>query len=166
MYDKTGAPLTAIQPISALFAGLGAPCSNTDDGDPIVLYDSLADRWIITQFMVSGAAPLSQCLAVSQTGNAAGAYFTYRFVMPNTKFNDYPHFGIWPDGYYLANNQFNLAGTAFLGVGVFALDRAKILAGDPTASYIFFDLETANPERAQHASFGRRRPRAAASRRA
>ncbi|HEV2885006.1 MAG TPA: hypothetical protein VGW36_09120, partial [Pyrinomonadaceae bacterium] len=142
VFDKTGVPQTAPQPISALFAGLGAPCSNTDDGDPIVLYDSLADRWIITQFMVSGAAPLSQCFAISQTGNAAGAYYTYRFVMPNAKFNDYPKFGVWPDGYYWSNNQFNLAGTAFLGVGVFALDRAKLLAGDPTASYIFFDLET------------------------
>lgn len=145
VYDKSGVPQTAPQPISALFAALGPPCSNNDDGDPIVLYDSLADRWIITQFMVSGATPLSQCVAISQTGNAAGAYFTYRFVMPNAKFNDYPKFGVWPDGYYWSNNQFNLAGTAFLGVGVFAMDRGKLLAGDPTASYIFFDLETTVP---------------------
>lgn len=145
VFDKSGAPLTPPQPISILFAALGPPCSNTDDGDPIVLYDSFADRWIITQFMVSGAAPLSQCFAVSQTGDPTGAYFTYRFVMPNIKFNDYPKFGVWPDGYYLSNNQFNLAGTAFLGVGVFALNRAKLLAGDPTANFIYFDLETAVP---------------------
>lgn len=143
VFDKSGTPLTPPQPISVLFAALGPPCSNTDDGDPIVLYDSFADRWIITQFMVSGAAPLSQCFAISQTGDPTGAYFTYRFVMPNLKFNDYPKFGVWPDGYYLSNNQFNLAGTAFLGVGVFALNRAKLLAGDPTANFIFFDLETA-----------------------
>jgi hypothetical protein len=65
--------------------------------------------------------------------------------MPNLKFNDYPKLGVWPDGYYWSNNQFNLAGTAFLGVGVFALNRAKLLAGDPTANFIFFDLETAVP---------------------
>ncbi len=145
VFNKAGAPVTPTQPISALFAALGPPCSNTDDGDPIVLYDSLADRWIITQFMVSGAAPLSQCIAVSQTGNAAGAYYAYRFVYPNSKFNDYPKFGVWPNGYYASFNQFNLAGTAFLGVGVIAYDRAKMLAGDPTASFIFFDLETTNP---------------------
>lgn len=145
VFDKSGTPLTPPQPISALFAALGPPCSNTDDGDPIVLYDSFADRWVITQFMVSGAAPLSQCFAISQTGDPTGAYFTYRFVMPNAKFNDYPKFGVWPDGYYWSNNQFNLAGTAFLGVGVFALNRAKLLAGDPTANFIFFDLETAVP---------------------
>jgi subtilisin-like proprotein convertase family protein len=145
VFDKSGIPLTPPQPLSVLFAALGPPCSNTDDGDPIVLYDSFADRWIITQFMVSGAAPLSQCFAISQTGDPTGAYFTYRFVMPNAKFNDYPKFGVWPDGYYWTNNQFNLAGTAFLGVGVFALNRAKLLAGDPTANFIFFDLETAVP---------------------
>jgi uncharacterized repeat protein (TIGR01451 family) len=145
VYDKTGAPLTPARPISFLFTALGGRCATTDDGDPIVLYDSFADRWIITQFAVSGAAPLAQCFAISQTGDATGAYYTYEFVMPNSKFNDYPHFGVWPDGYYLSNNQFNLAGTAFLGVGVFALDRAKLLAGNPTAGYIYFDLESAIP---------------------
>ncbi|MGH9968787.1 MAG: proprotein convertase P-domain-containing protein, partial [Pyrinomonadaceae bacterium] len=145
VFSKAGAPLTPRAPISALFAALGPPCSNTDDGDPIVLYDSLADRWIITQFMVSGAAPLSQCLAISQTGDATGSYFLYRFVMPNNKFNDYPKLGVWPDAYYMSYNQFNLAGTAFLGVGAYALDRSKMLAGNPTAGFIFFDTQTAFP---------------------
>ena len=143
VFDKSGNPLTPPQPISVLFAGLGPPCSNTDDGDPIVLYDSFADRWIITQFMVSGLTPLSQCFAISKTGDPTGAYFTYRFEMPNLKFPDYPKFGIWPDGYYWSDNQFNVAGTTFLGVGVFAANRAKLLAGDPTANFIFFDLQTA-----------------------
>jgi subtilisin-like proprotein convertase family protein len=141
VYNKSGVPLTAPQPISTLFTSLGGRCATIDDGDPIVLYDSFADRWIITQFVVSGAAPLGQCFAVSQTGDPTGAYFTYDFTMPNNKFNDYPKFGVWPDGYYWSNNQFPLAGPGFLGVGVFALDRAKLLAGDPTASFIYFDLE-------------------------
>jgi subtilisin-like proprotein convertase family protein len=145
IFDKTGAALTPPRPISFLFTALGGRCASIDDGDPIILYDSFADRWIITQFVVSGAAPLGQCFAISQTGDATGAYYTYDFPMPNAKFNDYPKFGVWPDGYYLSNNQFNLAGTAFLGVGVFALDRAKILSGNPTAGYIYFDLESAFP---------------------
>ncbi|MFN2511680.1 MAG: Calx-beta domain-containing protein [Pyrinomonadaceae bacterium] len=146
VFTKSGAPqLATTRPISTLFTALGGRCAANDDGDPIVLYDSFADRWIITQFVVSGPAPLAQCFAISQTGDATGSYFTYEFVMPNNKFNDYPKFGVWPNGYYWSNNQFNLAGSAFLGVGVFALDRAKVLAGDPTASYIYFDLETAIP---------------------
>ncbi|MDX6271235.1 MAG: hypothetical protein QOD28_2458 [Acidobacteriota bacterium] len=145
VYNKSGTALTPPRPISFLFTALGGRCATTDDGDPIILYDSFADRWIITQFVVSGTAPLGQCFAISQTGDATGAYYTYDFTMPNSKFNDYPHFGVWPDGYYLSNNQFNLAGTAFLGVGVFALDRAKLLSGNPTAGYIYFDLESAVP---------------------
>ncbi len=66
-------------------------------------------------------------------------------MMPNNKFNDYPKFGVWPNGYYMTDNQFNQAGTAFLGAGAFAFDRAKMLAGDPTASYIYFDLESLDP---------------------
>src|SRR5205807_6822854 len=42
---------------------------------------------------------------------------------------DYPKLGVWPDGYYLAVNQFNSAGTVFLGPVVAALDRTRMLNG-------------------------------------
>lgn len=64
----------------------------------------------------------------------------YDFVMTNNKFNDYPKFGVWTDAYYMSDNQFNAAGTAFLGAGAFAFDRTKMLAGDPTAGFVYFDL--------------------------
>lgn len=146
VFTKAGAPLTPTQPISALFTAMGGRCATTDNGDPIVLYDSFADRWIVTQFVVDGAAPLGQCFAISQTPDPTGAYYTYDFVYPVNKFNDYPKFGVWPDGYYFTVNQFTLPGVApFRGVGVGAFDRAKVLAGDPTASQIFFDLESSFP---------------------
>jgi len=142
VFDKnTGATLLGPIPFSTLFAGFGGACEAFDDGDPIVLYDHLADRWLISQFAVSGGAPFHQCIAVSQSGDPTGAYFLYDFSVGN-KFNDYPKFGVWPDGYYMTDNQFNAAGTAFQGVGVFAFDRAKMLAGDPTASFIYFDLQS------------------------
>ncbi|MBK6633684.1 MAG: hypothetical protein IPG38_04640 [Chitinophagaceae bacterium] len=94
--------------MSTLFASLGPPFSTTDNGDPIVLYDQLADRWLISQFLftnVSGGV-YYQVIAISQTGDPTGAYYVYAFLMPNNKLNDYPHFGVWPDGYYMADNQF------------------------------------------------------------
>jgi subtilisin-like proprotein convertase family protein len=140
VFDKTGAPLTAALPMSTLFASIGGTCAGTDDGDPIVLYDHLADRWILTQFALT--APVAhQCIAISQTGDPTGAYFAYDFLMPNAKLNDYPKFGVWPDAYYMTDNQFNQAGTLFLGGGVFAFERLKMLVGDPNASFIYFDLE-------------------------
>jgi hypothetical protein len=128
--------------LGSLFAALPGPCANTNDGDPIVMYDQLADRWVISQFCWSpfgSVGPDHQIIAISKTGDATGAYYLYDFVMPNIKFNDYPHFGVWPDGYYMTDNQFNQAGTQFLGAGIFAFDRAKMLGGDPTASFIYFD---------------------------
>jgi len=137
VFDKSGTSLMGPLPISTLFSTLGGPCSTNDDGDPIVLYDPLADRWLISQFVL-GLNPTRQCIAISRTGDPTGSYFLYDFGMPNSKDNDYPKFGVWPDAYYMSDNQFN---PSFAGAGVFAFDRTKMLAGDPTAGYIYFDLE-------------------------
>lgn len=145
VWDKAGNPLTAPATLSALFATLPGACATTNDGDPIVLYDQLADRWLISQFCTLADPNNHQLIAVSKTGDATGAYYLYDFAMPNNKFNDYPHFGMWPDGYYMTDNQFNQAGTAFLGGGAFAFNRAKMLAGDPTANFVYFDMDTIVP---------------------
>jgi len=139
IYDKTGAPLIPARKVSSIFSALGNACSTRDDGDPIVLYDPLADRWLISQFCTLATPNNHQLIAISRTGDPTGSYFLYDFMMPNNKFNDYPKFGVWPDGYYMTDNQFNQAGTAFLGGGAFAFNRAKMLAGDPTANFIYFD---------------------------
>src|SRR6185295_9222333 len=150
VFDKTtGALLAPAFSMATLFSALGAgdPCAANDDGDPIVLYDSFADRWLISQFVI-GTEPTRQCIAISQTGNPLGAYFAYDFIMPTDadgKLNDYPHFGVWQDAYYMTDNQFNSAGTAFEGGGIFAFDRNKMIAGDPTATYIYFDIFGVDP---------------------
>jgi hypothetical protein len=142
VYDKTtGDPLIPPMLMSELFADAGfpAPASTMDDGDPIVLYDHLADRWFLSQFIVS-VTPCHEVIAISQTGDPTGAWYLYDFEMPNDKMNDYPKFGVWPDGYYMTDNQF--AGNSWGGAGVFAFERDKMLAGDPSATYQYFDLET------------------------
>ena len=144
IYDKvTGTNLVAPFLMSSLYAAAGfpAPASTADDGDPIVLYDHLAHRWMISQFIVS-VTPCHEVIAVSQTADPTGAWYLYDFVMPNTKMNDYPHFGVWPDGYYMTDNQFD--GNNWGGAGVFAFDRAKMLAGDTNATYQYFDLYGVN----------------------
>lgn len=146
VFDKAGNPLTPARKVSSIFAPLGPPCGPTDDGDPIVLYDPLADRWLLSQFCTVADPFNHQLIAISQTPDPTGAYYLYDFQMPNNKFNDYPKFGVWTDAYYMTDNQFNQAGTAFLGGGAFAFDRAKMLAGDPTAGYIYFDIENGNPD--------------------
>jgi hypothetical protein len=148
VYNKTtGALLAGPVQLSQLFASAGFTdrCATADDGDPIVLYDQLADRWLISQFAV--ASPQSrQCVAISRTPDPTGQWYLYSFPQPpgfnNTQyFQDYPKLGLWPDAYYMTTNQFNFAGTAFLGGGVFAFEREKMLQGLP-ARQVYFDLNT------------------------
>lgn len=145
VFNKSGTPLTSAAKISSLFAPLGSACAFRDNGDPIVLYDPLADRWLIAQFCLLFSPNMHQMIAISKTGDPAGQYYLYDFVMPNNEFHDYPHYGVWPDAYYLTTNQFNQGGTHFLGGGAFAFDRNKMLQGDPTASYIYFDEFAIDP---------------------
>ena len=149
IYNRTGTPVIPLTSIGALFSTIPGPCANSEDGDPIVLYDQLADRWILSEFCTVANPNNHQLIAVSQTGDPTGAYYVYDFMMPNIKFNDYPKFGVWSDGYYMTDNQFNQAGTQFLGAGLFAFDRVKLLAGDPTAGYIYFDKAEGCPAACQ-----------------
>ncbi len=137
IYNKNGAPLTPAFKLSDVFAVLNTPCSAANFGNPITLYDPLADRWILSQYCTN-APPFRQMIAVSQTADPTGAYFAYEFVMPNLRLNDYPKIGVWTDGYYMSTDEF--IGNDFTGNGVFAFDKRKMLAGDPTASYIYFNL--------------------------
>lgn len=137
IFNKNGVPLTEPFKFSDIFAPLGTPCSVRNDGLPNVLYDSLADRWLIGQ-ICTNFPPFRQMVAVSVTGDPTGSYFIYEFVMPNVKLNDFPKFGVWPDGYYMSTDEF--LGSDFVGSGAFAFDRAKMLAGDQAAGYIYFNL--------------------------
>ncbi len=134
VYDKSGTKLYGPALGNTLFSGLGAssPCVTHNDGDPIVVYDQLADRWVGTQFVVGAAPDFShQCVAISTTGDPLGSYYLYDFVTDSANFVDYPHFGVWPDSYYMTAHIFNAAGSAYVGQGVYAFERSKMLAGLP-----------------------------------
>jgi hypothetical protein len=117
---STGALVFGPADGNTLWQGFGGPCEANNDGDPIALYDRQANRWLMTQFSVSGGQ-FFQCVAVSTSSDATGSYrrFAYQF----TAFNDYPKAGVWPDAYYISFNMFNASGTAFLGGRACALDR-------------------------------------------
>ncbi len=117
IYNKTTGALIQTFDLTAL-----GGCA-TGSGDPIVLYDQLADRWFLSEFG-SGS---SLCVFISQTPDPQGAYYSYQFSTPS--FPDYPKYGVWPDAYYATANESSPS--------VFALDRAKMLAGLPATSQRF-----------------------------
>lgn len=130
----TGAKLMGPTPGNAFWAGFGGGCQNNNDGDPIIQYDKMANRWVATQFSVS-TTPFLQCVAVSTTSDATGSYRRYAFALP--AFNDYPKMGIWPDGYYFTFNMFNAAGTIFFGADACAANRTAMLAGNAATMICF-----------------------------
>ena len=130
VFNKTtGASVYGPVGITTVWSGFGGVCQSSGDGDPVVMYDQLANRWIITQF-AGASVPTDECIAVSTTSDATGSWYRYGFHL-GSNFFDYPHLGVWPDGYYMSMNVFNSAGTAFLGPQPFAFDRAKMLLGQP-----------------------------------
>jgi hypothetical protein len=130
VFDKaTGASLLGPSGIQTIWGGFGGVCQNNGSGDPVVLYDQLANRWIISQF-AGVAVPTDECIAVSTTSDATGSYNRYAFHL-GSNFFDYPKLSVWPDGYYMSMNVFNSSGTAYLGPQPFAFDRTRMLLGLP-----------------------------------
>ena len=111
---------------NVVWQGFGGRCQSDNDGDPIVQYDQLADRWVLTQFAVS-ATPYTQCVAVSTGPDPTGTYYRYAFSYDRS-FNDYPKMGVWPDAYYISYNMFR-NGRSFTGNTVCAFERAQMLIG-------------------------------------
>lgn len=126
---STGASVLGPVGITTIWNGFNGPCESAGDGDPVVLYDQLANRWVVSQF-AGASVPTDECIAVSTTSDATGSWNRYGFHL-GSNFFDYPHLGVWPDAYYMSMNVFNSSGTAFLGPQPFAFDRAKMLAGQP-----------------------------------
>ena len=97
-------------------------------GDPIALYDQLADRYFISEF---GKMPANKLIVmVSQTNNPLGSWYVYSFDTP--QFPDYPHYGLWNNAYICTTNEGDNA--------IYAMDRTKMLVGDLTATMQRFSI--------------------------
>ncbi|MEV4257656.1 hypothetical protein AB0J52_31240 [Spirillospora sp. NPDC049652] len=120
---------------STLFSGFGGSCQSTNDGDATVRWDTLAGRWIVTQFanVSSASGPYYECVAVSTSADATGSYNRYSYQF--SSFPDYPKISVWPDAYYVTYNLFN--GNTFLGAEACAMDRAKMLTGAAATQQCF-----------------------------
>jgi hypothetical protein len=140
VYDKaTGNSILGPNSIESVWTGFGGACELHGFGDPTVVFDKAAQRWVITEFAsVNGSTPITDyCAAVSTSSDATGTYNRYGFHL-TSNFIDYPKLGVWPDAYYLSVNLFNSSGTAYLGPQPFAFNRAQMLAGAPLTTFISF----------------------------
>src|SRR5215469_1320131 len=73
VYSKSGSIIPGYpKTLGSIFTNLGGNCTG-ESGDPIVQYDKVADRWVLTQ-LESLSSPYGECIAVSQTNDPTGAY--------------------------------------------------------------------------------------------
>lgn len=135
IFDKSGTSLFGPADNSTIWDGFVGDWTGTNDGDPIVLYDEQADRWLVSQFAVDTditGGTYWILVAISTTPNPTGSYYRYAFQFTN--YPDYPKFGIWRDGYYLMVQHGNGTATAA------ALNRTQMLAGNSTAQMISYAI--------------------------
>jgi len=145
VYDKQGNLLLGPVDTGTLWAGFAVEDCTDPSGDPIVVYDQFADRWLLTQFTTRFTANpqndvFYNCVAVSQTGDPTGAYFRYAFTSGNF-FPDYPKYGVWKDSYILTSRDFGP--TVEYGISVYALEKNKMINGQAKARAVQFFLDSA-----------------------
>jgi len=147
VYSKTGTLLLGPVDTGTLWAGFPVEDCTDPSGDPIVLYDQFADRWILSQFTTRGLddpdLPFYNCVAISQTGDPTGAYYRYAFTT-GFNFPDYPKYGVWRDSYIITTREFGP--TIEYGIGVYGLERNKMIEGDPNARVVSFFLDGNDPD--------------------
>jgi hypothetical protein len=141
VYDKNGNKLMGPSNNSVIFNGLP---HNTNDGDAILLYDENADRWLFSQFALPNYpnGPFYENVAISQTNDPTGSWYRYQFTFSDMP--DYPKLSVWNDGYYMTIRRFSSGSGAWLGPSAVAMDRDKMLIGDPTASMVMFNLPSSS----------------------
>jgi len=134
IYSKTGGNVAGPFTLGSLLFG-------SNNGDPIVMYDKFADRWIITEFGTTTDKKIY--IGISKTNDPTGEYYTYQYTA--STFPDYLKFSIWTDGYYMTAN-FNTSEK------VMVFERDVMLAGGasprmisvsynpPNAGYFFCPL--------------------------
>lgn len=142
IWDKSGNLLYGPVSLSTLWDGFEGEWEGSNDGDPVVVYDELADRWLVSQFYIPedrANGTYYQLTAISATEDPLGMW--YRYAFPFENLNDYPKFGVWPDGYYSTYHMYDTTQDtmAYQGPSFVVFDREAMLSGKEEAAAVVFD---------------------------
>jgi hypothetical protein len=155
IYNKAGSMITSFTE-DQLWSGGPSPCNGSSQGDPIVLYDQLADRWILSHFAfaTNASSNFYQCIAVSKTNDpVAGGWWLYPLRMdpggtgkpPVGTINDYTKLGIWSDCLYMAANGFSMPAGSFAGTSYASLSRSDLENGTALTWSLGFISNASDP---------------------
>jgi PKD repeat protein len=127
IYDKAGTKLAGPTSLEMLFNGVsGADCN---DGDPVIIYDEQADRWVACEFSVCGTND-RMLISVSTSNDPTGTWFAYSFDVSDVP--DYPKLSVWQDGYYMGDNN-------DIGNDIYVFERSQMLIGAPNPKFVGFN---------------------------
>jgi len=150
IYNKsTGVRIAAFTFDTFMSQGnFGNLCDTDNFGDPVVLYDTFEDRWVISDFafQLDGAQNVVnppgnfQCIAVSKNGDPVAGGWNFYSINTTGGLGDYPKFGVWPDGIYMSVNMFDYAATGgYQNARLYAFNKAQMYAGAPSVQVVSFD---------------------------
>ena len=153
IYDRSGNSVTPGGPAAnnTLWSGFGGECEAQNSGDPIVLHDQFADRWLLSQFTRNqdGSGDIYNCIAISETSDPLGAYYRYQVSNGFRLFPDYPKYGVGAEAYFISTRDFSADANnqliSYESVGAFALNRAEMIAGNPNPTIISFTVDRSVP---------------------
>jgi hypothetical protein len=155
IYDKSTNTRVAAFTFNTLMSqgAFGNLCDTDNFGDPVVIYDTFEDRWVITDFAfqldnqgnVVNPPGSFQCFAVSKSGDPVNGGWNFYSINTTGGLGDYPKFGVWTDGIYMSANMFGYKATdPYLNPRVYAFNKAQMYAGSPTVQVLSFDATTAD----------------------
>ncbi len=127
IWSKNGT--TLVSPVS-----LQALSGNPGSGDPIALYDQLADRFIVTEFIIGNGSTISSGLSilVSRTNDPTQGWFAYRWLNPElTRFPDYPKWAVGPTGLFVHTNNFGVTDQDYKNSSFIAFNKNELYSGSP-----------------------------------
>ncbi len=116
IYDKKG---NIIKTIPA--GGWWGPAWPDENGDPQVIYDHYAGRWVLVWMQVNDAAQTAgNLIAYSDDENPLGDWYMYRLdtkmhgIVPSNTWGDYPHVGFDEEGIYILTRCIDFGGSGLL----------------------------------------------------
>ena len=130
IYTKVGAVAKATFGLDTFF---NLPASSMSD--PQVSYDSSSGRWFASIIDIPNSRVV---FAVSTSNDPTGTFNLYS-VSDSGRLPDQPVTGTNDDKYVISVNDFNTAGTSYIGVHYWVLNKSELVAG---ASTIHFATNT------------------------
>jgi len=152
IYDKVSGNRLAAFTEASLWSGVGSTaCATSPTGDPIVVYDQVFDRWILSNFAFTSpdVGPFYECFAVSKSSDpVSGGWWFYAVQLdqgqvPANTLDDYPKLAVWNDGcLYLGANGFT--NSSYSGQIFFSINRSQMYSGVTANDSLGFLAGSAN----------------------